>query len=57
MVHTRFFFTKTAAQNAFDEMKGEMEGILNLIPTVEEATEANTRAISEALLEFVERFP
>jgi hypothetical protein len=57
MLHTRFFFSRIETQKAFEEMKDELAGILNLIPSVEEADDIKVEAVSKAISEFVERFP
>ena len=57
MVHTRFFSDETEAQNAFDEMKAGLVNILNIIPLEGESADAKMEAVTDALTDFIERFP
>lgn len=57
MVHTRFFSNQTEAQHAYEEMKNELDKILNIIPTVDEADDEKVNVVAEAISSFVERFP
>lgn len=57
MVHTRFFETEADAQNAFEEMKARLVDVLNTIPLVSEADDAKMETVSDALTDFIERFP
>jgi hypothetical protein len=58
MVHTRFFETEAEAWNAFEEMKLGLVNILNIIPLVSEADDdTKVEAVSDALTDFIERFP
>ena len=57
MVHTRFFSDQAEAQETFEAMKSELAKILNLIATTDEATDPKVNEVSEAISNFVERFP
>ncbi|MBV8857309.1 MAG: hypothetical protein JOZ02_10290 [Acidobacteria bacterium] len=57
MVHTRFFADEAEARNAFEEMKAGLVNILNIIPLASETDAAKEDAVSEALVDFIERFP
>lgn len=58
LVHTRFFSTEGAAQQAYEEMKTELARILRLIPDEGDPEEkAKIEALVPALKDFVRRFP
>jgi hypothetical protein len=57
MVHTRFFEDEAAAQSAFEEMKVGLTDVINIIPLVSEVDDAKISAVSDALADFIERFP
>jgi hypothetical protein len=57
MVHTRFFADEAEARNAFEEMKVGLVSILNIIPLASETDAAKEDAVSDALVDFIERFP
>ena len=57
MVHTRFFSDEAEAQDAFGEMKIGLVNILNIIPLASETNAAKEGAVSDALSDFIERFP
>jgi hypothetical protein len=57
MVHTRFFSNEVEARDAFEQMKDELTRIINLIPSVDEANETKLETASEAMVDFVIRFP
>ena len=56
MVHTRFFSNQPEAQQAYDEMKIELDKVLGLIPSPEDFEEKSHVAI-DAIGRFIERFP
>ena len=57
MSHTRFFSAEAEANQEFDQMKIELEKILSLVPTDENADEDTLDEIADEISEFVERFP
>jgi hypothetical protein len=57
MVHTRFFSGEAEARDAFEEMKVGLANIIDIIPLVSETDAAKERAVSDALNDFIERFP
>lgn len=57
LVHTRYFHDELTAKQSFEEMKAELEKILALIPSEENATEDQLRSVTSALLDFTKRFP
>ena len=57
MFHTRYFSEETEAENAFDEMKGELDEILAAKPSEEGADEEEQEDFAEQLADFVERYP
>ena len=57
MVHTRFFSDEAEAQSAFEEMKLGLADILNIIPLASEADDEKSEAVSDAITDFIERFP
>ena len=58
MIHTRFFGIERDAQADFDLMSAELSRIVGMIPhkTNTEA-DAKSRAVCDAISEFVRRFP
>lgn len=57
MSHARFFPGESEAEEAFDEMKPDLEKILALIPEDGEADDETTAEISAEIEEFVEMYP
>lgn len=57
MVHTRFFSDQATAQQALEEMKPALADILDLIPTTEDMNDTKIGVVSDAMSDFVERFP
>jgi hypothetical protein len=53
MVHTRFFADEPTALNAYEEMKRSIAAILALLV----AGDIDSDAVSDAITEFVERYP
>lgn len=52
MVHTRFFADEPTALNAYDQMKNSITVILAML-----VGEIDSEIVSEAIEEFVERYP
>ncbi len=57
LFHTRLFNDENEANAAFDEMKAELDEILEAMPPDENADEAEQEDFAEALAEYTERFP
>ena len=57
MFHTRFFGDEAEANDAFDEMKVELDKVLEVLPTEENAAEDEQEEFTEKLEMFVEMFP
>ena len=57
MFHTRFFGDEDEANDAFDEMKTELERILELKPDADEPGEEVESEFAEELEMFIEKFP
>jgi hypothetical protein len=57
MVHTRFFSSEAASQQDFEEMKSDLERILNLIPMKDEMSDEKINEMAKALSDFVDCFP
>jgi hypothetical protein len=57
MVHTRFFSKESEANDAFDEMKDAIANIVNLIPLKDDADDDQLKPVTQAIHEFVERYP
>ena len=57
MVHTRFFSDESEARTEFESMKVALARILDIIPLVEEADDEKLAAVSDAISNFIERFP
>jgi hypothetical protein len=58
MVHTRFFGTESEAPGEFENMRSELSRIISTIPlTTDPEVGSKSRAVSEAISEFVRRFP
>lgn len=57
MFHTRFFEEEAAANEAFDEMKIELDEILESMPSSEDADEDSLSDFAEELALLVEKFP
>jgi hypothetical protein len=58
MVHTRFFGTESEARSEFETMRAELSKIISTIPLAPDPeVDSKSRAMSEALSEFVTRFP
>ena len=57
MFHTRFFGDEDEANDAFDEMKTELERILKLKPDGVDSGEEAESEFAEELEMFVEKFP
>ena len=55
MMHTRFFDSEANGQIGFEETKDELDKIIALIPTEDEANDENIRAAENAVSDFVER--
>lgn len=56
MVHSCFFGTRREAELEYETMKGELSGILDIIPWEDDPdTENKLGPVSEAIEEFVER--
>jgi hypothetical protein len=57
MVHTRFFSAENQAWIAFQAMKTDLVGILDLIPPRSDMDEAKMNTIVKEISSFVERNP
>jgi hypothetical protein len=58
MFHTRFFGIEQEARTAFDLMSAELARIMAMIPSVSDTEGvAKSHLVSEAISQFVERFP
>ncbi len=57
MFHTRFFNDETEADEAFDEMRNELDRILESMPSDADAGEETAEDFAEELAMFVEMFP
>ena len=58
MLHTRFFSTEVEASAEFNRMKEKLAVILYSIPAVDDAeVDSKTSKVSDAISDFVERFP
>ena len=58
MVHTRFFELETEAQSQFEDMKEELSRITSAAGLdAGSMTDIKSRAVSEAMSDFVKRFP
>ena len=57
MFHTRLLNDETEAQAAFDEMKDELDEILETLPLEAGGSEEEQENFAEELAAFVERFP
>ena len=56
MIHTHFVSTKNKGFEAFQAMKSELDRILNLIPTEDEANDDNMSLVSDEISKFVDNF-
>jgi hypothetical protein len=57
MFHTRYFADENEAHEAFDEMKAELDEILENVPPEEHANEEEQEDFAEELAMFIEKFP
>jgi hypothetical protein len=58
MVHTRFFGAESEAQSEFENMRSALSRIISTIPlTTDPELGSKSRGVSEAISEFVGRFP
>lgn len=57
MFHTRLFDVETEANEAFDEMRAELEEILETAPPDDAASEDERENFAEELALFVEKYP
>ncbi len=57
MFHTRFFGDEDEANEAFDEMKAELDKVLEALPSEEAADEDDREEFTEKLEMFVEMSP
>ncbi len=57
MFHTRFFTNEAEAREAFDEMKDDLEEILEAMPSDERAGEEEQEDFAEELAAFIEKYP
>jgi hypothetical protein len=58
MFHTRFFSNEPEAQCEFESMKSELARICSTIPlTTDPEVGSKSRAVADAISEFVRRFP
>lgn len=55
--HLRYFEDEKGAREAFEEMKIELEEILEMMPSSERATEEEREDFAEELAMFLEKFP
>ena len=57
MFHTRFFGDEDEANEAFEEMKTELEKLLELMPPEDDMSEEAESDFAEVLEMFAEKFP
>ena len=58
MVHTRFFGAESEAQTDFENMKAELNKIIDLIPlTTDREVNSKKQAVVYSISQFVQRFP
>jgi len=57
MFHTRYFPTESEAVEGFELMKIDLDEILKLFSTEDEADEDTFNAVAEEISEFVEKYP
>lgn len=55
--HTRYSGSEEEARRDFEQMKLDLGGIADLLPTDGASTEQVEHAVSEAISDFVERYP
>ncbi len=56
-VHTRYFSSKSEADEEFGKMKIDLNKILDLISEIDERDEDALAAVAEEISEFVEKYP
>ena len=55
--HTYYVSSETKALNDYEEMKSDLDKILNIIPNVGEDNDDNMARVSDEISKFVDKFP
>lgn len=56
IMHTHFISSNNEALKNFEVMKGELGRILNLVPTIEKASDDNMSCVTDEISKFVNEF-
>ncbi len=56
MMHTHFISSNNEALKDFEAMKCELDRILNLVPTIEKASDDNMSRVTDEISKFVNEF-
>jgi hypothetical protein len=56
MMHTHFISSNNEALKDFEAMKGELDRIMNLVPTIEKASDDNMSCVTDEISKFVNEF-